>query len=150
MKSNVTALEEEMRRFPGRYIDSVKSPDGCVLRSNREILSHFRDRLARCPDLPLQEFRSYLADFPLLGAAEVVCCEGVVIECEVSDALKQVDLNKSPRLDGLLYEVYLRHICAYSGGYVQPLVLPGEPFLVTLPKAWSHCWRKVPRMLGRD
>ena len=35
-------------------------------------------------------------------------CEGVVTECEVRDALKQVGLNKSPGLDGLPYEVYLR------------------------------------------
>ena len=67
--------------------------------------AHFRDRFARCPDLPLQEFRSYLADFPRLGAAG---CEGVVTECEVRDALKQVGLNKSPGLDGLPSEVYLR------------------------------------------
>ena len=57
MKSNATAGEEKVRRFPGQYIDSVKSPDGFVLRSNREIrdafLAHFRDRFARCPDLPL-------------------------------------------------------------------------------------------------
>ena len=69
---------------------------------------HFRDRFARCPDLPLQEFRSYLTDFPRLGAAEAASCEGVVTECEVRDALKQVGLNKSPGLDGLPYEVYLR------------------------------------------
>ena len=37
VKSNATALEEEVRRFPDRYIDSVKSPDGRVLRSNREM-----------------------------------------------------------------------------------------------------------------
>ena len=30
-KSNATAREEEARRFPDRYIDSVKSPDGRVL-----------------------------------------------------------------------------------------------------------------------
>ena len=35
-------------------------------------------------------------------------CEGVIIECEVRDALKLVGLNKSPGLDGLSYEVYLR------------------------------------------
>ena len=112
MKSNASAREEEMRRFPGRYIDSVKSPDGRVLQSNREIhdafRAHFRDRFARCPDLPLQEFRSYLTDFPRLGAAEAGGCEGVITECEVRDALKQVGLNKSPGLDSLLYEVYLR------------------------------------------
>ena len=99
MKTNATACEEEVRRF------SVKSPGGRVLRSNREICdafrAYFRDRFARCPDLPLQEFRSYLADFPRLGAAEVASCEGVITEGEVNDALKQVGLNKLPGLDGL-------------------------------------------------
>ena len=112
MKSNATAREEEVRRFPDRYIASVKTPDGHLLRSGREIRdafrAHFRDRFARCTDLPLREFRSYLADFPRLGAAEAASCEGVVTECEVRDALKQVGLNKSPGLDGLPYEVYLR------------------------------------------
>ena len=82
-----------MRRFPDRYIDSIKTSDGRVLRSNREMRDafrvHFRDRFARCPDLPLQEFRSYLDDFPRLGAAGAASCEGVVTECEVCDALKQ-------------------------------------------------------------
>ena len=112
VKTNATAREEEVRRFPDRYIGSVKAPDGRLLRSAREIrdafLAHFRDRFARCTDLPLREFRSYLADFPRLGVAEAASCEGVVTECEVRDALKQVGLNKSPGLDGLPYEVYLR------------------------------------------
>ena len=112
VKTNATAREEEVRRFPDRYIGSVKAPDGRLLRSAREIRdafrAHFRDRFARCTDLPLREFRSYLADFPRLGVAEAASCEGVVTECEVRDALKQVGLNKSPGLDGLPYEVYLR------------------------------------------
>ena len=112
VKSNATAREEEVRRFPDRYIASVKTPDGRLLRSGREIRdafrAHFLDRFARCTDLPLQEFRSYLVDFPRLGAAEAASCEGVVTECEVHDTLKQVGLNKSPGLDGLPYEVYLR------------------------------------------
>ena len=33
VKSNATAREEEVRRFPDRYIDSVKTPDGRLLRS---------------------------------------------------------------------------------------------------------------------
>ena len=101
-----------MRRFPDRYINSIKSPDGRVLRSNREMRDasqlHFRDLFACSPDIPLQEFRSYLADFPRLGAAEAASWEGVITECEVRDALKQVGLNKSPGLDGLPDEVYLR------------------------------------------
>ena len=112
MKSNATAREEEVRRFPDRYNASVKTPDGRLLRSTREIRDairvHFRDRFACCTDRPLREFRSYLADFPRLGAAEAASCEGVVTECEVRDALKQVGFNKSPGLDGLPYEVYLR------------------------------------------
>ena len=46
--------------------------------------------------------------FPCLGAAEAASYEGVVTECEVRDALKQVGLNKSPGLESLPYEVYLR------------------------------------------
>ena len=75
-----------MGRFPVRYIDSVKSPDGCVLRLKREIRdafrAHFRDRFASCPDLPLQEFRSYLTDFPRFGRLKRLT------ECKVRDALK--------------------------------------------------------------
>ena len=112
MKTNATAHEEELRRFPDRYIDSVKTPDGRLLRSSHKMRdvfqAHFRDRFARCTDLPLREFRSYLTDFPRLGVAEAASCEDVVTECEVRDALKQVGLNKSPELDGLPYKVYLR------------------------------------------
>ena len=110
VKTNTTA-REEVRKFPDRYINSVKTPDERLLRSSLEMSdafrTHFRDRFARCTDLPFQEFRSYLADFPRLWAAEAASCEGVVTECEVRDALKQVGLNKSPGFDGLPYEVYL-------------------------------------------
>ena len=128
VKSNAIVREEKMRRFSLRYIDSVKSPDGRVVRSNREMRDafrvHFRDRLTRYPDLPLQEFRSYLADLPRLGEAEAASREGVVTECEVCDALKQVGLNKSPGRSVL--EV-VAHVCAYSfNGCVQPLVRPGS------------------------
>ena len=104
--------KEELRRYSDRYIEFVKSPDGHMLRSNREMReafwAHFRDRFARYPDLPVQEFLNYLADFPRLGAAEAASCECLVAECEVRNALKQVGLNKSPGLEGLPYEVYLR------------------------------------------
>ena len=61
------AHEEEVRRFPFRHIESVKSSDGRVLGSNCEMRdafrAHFCDRFAHCPDLSVQEFRCYLADF---------------------------------------------------------------------------------------
>ena len=57
-----------------------------MLRSNREIRdafrAHFSDRFDRCPDLPLQEFRSYLADFPRLGTAEAAGCEHVLLNAK--------------------------------------------------------------------
>ena len=84
MKSNATAREEEVRKFLDRYIDSVKSPYGRMLRSNHEMRdafrAHFRNRFARCPDHQLQEFRSHLADIPRLGAAEAASCEDVITE----------------------------------------------------------------------
>ena len=104
--------KEELRTFLCRYIECVNALDGRVLKSSREIReafqTHFRDRFARCSDLQAQEFRSCLADFPRLGEAEAASCEGAVTEGEVRSALKQVGLNKSPGLDSLPYEVYLR------------------------------------------
>ena len=109
VKCNAFTCEEEVRRFPHRYIELVKTPNEHVLRSNRGIREvfrvHFRDRFARLLDLPVQEFRSYLADFSHLGNAVAVNCEGLVIECKVRDASKEVGLNKTPRLDGLPNEV---------------------------------------------
>ena len=79
-----------------------------MLGSNREMRDvfrvHFCDRFALCPDLPVQEFRSYLADFHCLQEAEAVSCEGVVTECEVCDALNQ----QIARSGWFALEVYLR------------------------------------------
>ena len=101
--------EEEVRRFPFHYIGSVKPLDGHVLWSNREMwelfLAHFCNRFARCPDLPVQEFRCNLADFPCLQETEAASYEGLVTEYKVCDALKQVGLYKSSGLDGLPNEV---------------------------------------------
>ena len=130
MTYNAFMHEEELRRFPSRYIELVKSSDGHVLRSNRGMReafrAHFRDRFPRCPDLPIQEFLNYSANFPYLWEAEVASCKGVVTECEVRNAMKQVGLNKSLGLNGLHNEVYLM-ICSTTG-------LPREPFLVALPR----------------
>ena len=115
-----------------------------MLRSNREMRkafqAHFRDRFARCPNLPVQEFRNYLADFPRFGEVEAASCEGVVTEYEVRDALKQVGLNKSPGLDGLLEEI--AHVSPYSDGYVQPLVCTGC-------HSWQHYQGCGPKFHGR-
>ncbi len=89
--------------------------------------AHFRDRFARCPDLPLQDFHSYLVDIPRLGEAEAASCEGVITECEVCYALKLVGLNKSLGPRSVLEAA--THVCAYSDEYVQPLVRLG-----------SHSW----------
>ena len=80
VKCNSCVCEEKARRFPHRYIESVKSPDGHILWSNREIREtfrvHFHDRFARWSDLTLQESRSNLADFPRLQEAEAAACKG--------------------------------------------------------------------------
>ena len=57
VKCNSFAREGEARRFPRRYIESIKSPDEHVLRSNHELHEafrvNFRDRFARLLDFPL-------------------------------------------------------------------------------------------------
>ena len=101
MKCNALAREEEVRRFTFWYIGS-----------NREMRdafqAHFRDRFARCTNLLVQEFCSYLTHFPCFWKAEAASCKFLVTECEARDVLKQVSLNKSPGLYGLPYKVYLK------------------------------------------
>ena len=62
VKCNLFTCEEEVRRFPYRYIEFIKSPYGHVLRSNHRIReafrAHFCDRFLRCPDRLVQEFRN--------------------------------------------------------------------------------------------
>ena len=57
-RCNTFMRKEELCRYTDRYIEFVKSPDGRVQRSNREMReafwAHFRDDFARCPDLPVQ------------------------------------------------------------------------------------------------
>ena len=148
MKSNATAREEELRRFPDRYIDFVKSPHGRVLRANREIRdafrTHFRDRFARCPDLPLQEFRSYLADFPNSGLLK-----RLVARVWLLNAKSVMHWSRSASTSRQDYMVYPTK-CTWSCRTCWRLVWricstigsPREPSLVALPRAWSHCWRK--------
>ena len=66
MKSNATAREGEVRRVPDRYIDSVKTPDGRLLRSGCEMRdtfrAHFRDRFAN-----FRSFAPILPTSPALG-----------------------------------------------------------------------------------
>ena len=130
MKSNAIAHEEEVRRFLDRYIDSTKSPDGRVLRSNHEMRDAFRayfhDRSTRYPDLPLPEFCSYLADFPRLEAAEAASCEGVITECEVREAGRPQQVARTRWFTRRSVLEAVAHVCAYSDGYVQPLVYPGS------------------------
>ena len=144
MKSNASAREEELRRYPDRYIHSAKSPDGRVLRTNHEIRdavrAHFRDRFARCPDLSLQEFRSYLADFSRLGVAEAASCEGVITEC--------VEAGRPQRIGWTRWFTQRSvHVCAYSDGCVQPLfaqgAIPGsitKGVITLMKKGGKHVW----------
>ena len=149
MKSNAIARVEEVRRFSHRYIDSVKSPDGCVLQSNREMhdafRAYFRDRFAHWPDLLLQEFRSYLSDLPRFGEVEAASCEGLVTVCEVRDALKQVGLYKWPGQDvylGLLHMFMPILTDVFNHLFAQGAI-PGSVtmgVIILLKKGGWHVW----------
>ena len=74
----------------------------------REFRQYFLKLFTREPGLSSAQFDTYLADFPRLSATEAAGCEGRIKEEEIREALKSVGLDKSPRIDGLPYEVYLR------------------------------------------
>ena len=146
VKSNATAREEEVRR----YNDSVKSP--CCDRIARCVMPFGHTFVIALPAALISCFRSFAAILPTsrLGAAESASYEGVITECEVCDALKQVGINKLPGLDGLLYEVYLRlpHIFVpiltdifnhlFAQGAIPGSVTKGV--ITLLKKSGKHVW----------
>ena len=103
---------EELRHATDRHIASVKSPEGQRRTTNEAICGEFRQYFlklfTREPGLSSAQFDTYLADFPRLSATEAAGCEGRIKEEEIRDALKSVGRNKSPGIDGLPYEVFLR------------------------------------------
>ena len=76
----------------------------------REFRDYFEKLFTRDPGLSCATFDTYLADFSRLTAMETAGCERRKTEEEVQQVLKTVGADKSPRIDGLLYKVYLRRL----------------------------------------
>ena len=103
---------EEFRHVADWHISSFTSPDGQRQTTNEVICKEFRQYFeklfTREAGLSSALIDTYFANFPHLTAIEAFGYEGCIAEYEVQDALKSVGLNKSPGIDGLPYEVYLR------------------------------------------
>ena len=77
----------------------------------------------------------------------------MITECEVRDALKQVGLNKSPGLDGLPYDVYLRllHMFVpiltdmFNNWFAQRTIYGNvtECVITLLKKGGKHVWEEL-------
>ena len=132
---------EELRYVADWHIASVTSPDGQRWTTNKaickEFWQYFLKLFIREPELSWAQSDNYLADFSRLLATEAAGCEGRIMENEVREALKSVRLDKSPRINGLPYEVYLR----LSHMFV--------PLLATIYNNWMR-QGSIPRHLTRD
>jgi len=121
---------EELRAANHRQIASVTSPDGHRRITNKDICKEFCDYyqklFTREPGLSSAQFDTYLADFPRLEDTEAAGCEGRITEEEIWQALKSVGLEKTPGIDGLPYEVYLR---------LSPMLVP---LLETIYNNWMR------------
>ena len=80
--------------YEGSPIECVISLEENRNGSHREIQEtfrlHFQNFFVRLPDLPVEEFSDYLADFLQLHVAKAASCMRIVTDCEVRDALKQL------------------------------------------------------------
>ena len=63
VKTDTHLPKEELRRYPGRFIESINFPDGHRIRLDWKIgeafLTHFRDHFARFSNLSVQESSCY-------------------------------------------------------------------------------------------
>ena len=124
--------KEELHRYTDRYIEFVKSLDGRMLQLNREMRKafgvHYQHHFACCPDIPVQEFCNYLADFPRLREAEVASCK---VEVQVGAWFRRW-LSLKGRVK----------VCAV---YIFPLILY---WLSILPLPRDH-WAALERSLSK-
>ena len=103
---------EQLRHAADRHIANVTSTDGQRRTTNeaicKEVRQYFLKLFTREPGLSSAQFDTYLPDFPRLSATEAAGCERRITEDEAREALKSVGLGKSPGIDGLPDEMYLR------------------------------------------
>ena len=128
--------QELLRHAADRHIACVTSPDGQRRITNEAICKEFRQYFlklfTREPGLSSAQFDTYLADFPCLSATKAAGCEGLIKE----EALKSAELDKSPGINGLPYEVYLK----LSHMFV--------PLLATIYNNWMR-QGSIPRLFTR-
>ena len=137
----------------GISIPSSPWMDACCDRIARCVMPFGRTFVIALPAVLVYRFMSFAAilpTFPRLEVTEAATCEGVITECKVRDALNQVGLNKSPGLDSLPNEVYLRllhmfvpiltdmFIHWFAQGAVPSSVTKGV--ITLLKKSGKHVW----------
>ena len=148
MKINTFARKEELWRFPCRYIESIKSPDGCVFRSDwkiREVFRvHFRDRFVCWFDLPVKEFHNYLADFLTFRRWKWLATSIWLLNAKSVTHWSRLASNKSPGLEGLLYQMSHMFLPILMDVFSHWFAL------TALLKQWLHCLRKAANMSRRN
>lgn len=90
------------------FVRSVSQMSVACGRSTTYARQHFQNRFTKEPGLYELEFHSYSADFPRLSSTEATSSEGKIKDFKAHKALKIVCSSKSPELNGLSYELYLR------------------------------------------
>ena len=150
-------MRKKCEGFPvGISIPSSVQMGACCDRIARYVTHCERTFPIALPAVLISRFRRLAAIIPTflrLGAAETASCEGVITECEVRDALKQVGLNKWPGLDGLPYKEYLRmpHMFVTMLTYMfnhwfGQGAIPGsvnKDVITLLKKGGRHVWERL-------
>ena len=105
-------LRQEKVRGQQRLISGVKRPDGTLAASTKDMIGVWRDyyfKLFSSEHLDEGEQHPFLERLERkLSPAETELCEGDLTEAECERALKQMASNKSPGVDGLPAEFYVR------------------------------------------
>ena len=105
-------LRQEKLRGQRRLIAAIRRPDGSLARSTRDILSVWRDyyyKLFSAQPLIPEDQDLFINSLNLtLSSAETESCEGPLMEPECLVALRNMAVNKSPGVDGLPAEFYMK------------------------------------------
>ena len=105
-------LHQEKVRGQQHLISGIKRPDGTLTTSTKDMIGVWQDyyfKLFSSEHLDEGEHHPFLEHLERkLSPAKTELCEGDLMEAECEQALKQMASNKSPGVDGLPAEFYVR------------------------------------------
>lgn len=107
-------LNLHAEEFQNNKIACITLPVEWQVTTNKDICeafwNYYQVLFMREPGLSPTQLNSYLDEFSHFDATKAAGCKGLIREYKIREALKLVNRDKTPKINNLLYKLYLRQL----------------------------------------